>query len=118
MLGLHHHRVAPGDQQIGHLGVMFEIAVQEVCLGGGHAQLFVADELCPAEAEGAVAVAGLALAGKEQDRFAILVLQAVQPLARGARRDIQLHLPGRVWIQLRAQLRGKGLDFLTRKFPA
>ena len=96
---LHHHRVAAGDQQVGDFGVLAQVVVQHARLGRGDAQLLVADELRPAEAEGAVAVAGLALAGEEQHRLAVLVLHAVEPVAVLVARHVHLHLIGRVRVE-------------------
>ncbi|MCE0734611.1 hypothetical protein LWH48_17785, partial [Halomonas sp. G15] len=55
VLGLHHHGVAAGHQQVGDLGMLGQVAVQGIRFIGGELQVLVADELRPAEAEGAVA---------------------------------------------------------------
>jgi len=46
-------------------------------------------------------VTGLALTRKEQHGFSILVLQAVDRLAAGQLRDVELELTRRMWIELR-----------------
>src|SRR5690554_6049226 len=111
VLGLHYHGVATGHQQIGHFGVFLQVAVQFLGIGAGHFQVFVTDKLCPAEAEGAVAVAGLALGREEQHGLAVLVLHAVQYFAIQLR-HVHFHLAGRVRIQLVADFLGGGLDVL------
>ena len=110
MLGLHHHRVAAGKQQVGDLGVVAQVVVQFRGFGGRDAQLLVADELGPAEAEGAVAVAGLPLAREEQHRFTVLVLHAFEATPIGVARHVHFHLVGRMGIEFVADLVGHTFD--------
>src|SRR5690606_13645969 len=96
--GLHYQRVAAGDQHIGDLRVGAQVVTQPARLPGGDSQVLVADELGPAEAEGAIAVADLAGAGKKQHRLPVLVLDAFDPLAVQLR-DVVLQLTGGVRIE-------------------
>ena len=117
VFGLHYHRVAAGDQQVAHFGVLLQIAVQFLGVGAGHLQVLVTDKLRPAETEGTVAVAGLALGREEQHGFAVLVLHAVKHLTVQFR-HIHFHLPGRVRVQCVADFLGSGLNvFLVGAFP-
>ena len=111
VLGFHHHGVATGDQQVGHFGVLLQVAVQLLGISAGHFQVFVTHKLRPAEAEGAVAVAGLALGREEQHGFAVLVLHAVQHLAVQFR-HVHFHLARRVRVQFVPDFLGHGLNFL------
>src|SRR5690554_1514944 len=111
VLGLHYHGVATGHQQVGHFGVFLQVAVQFLGIGAGHFQVFVTDKLRPAEAEGAVAVAGLALGREKQHGLAVLVLYSVQHFAIQLR-HVHFHLAGRVRVQLVADFLGGGLDVL------
>jgi hypothetical protein len=61
-------------------------------------------------------VAGLPLAGKEQHRFAVLVLHPVQVLAFEGR-DVVADLPGGVGVELQANTVGRLLD-RVRRCPA
>ena len=94
----HDHRIASGDQDAGHFGVLAEIGHQRADIVGCHLQLRLVHKLCPPEAVGAVRVAGLALPGEEQHRLRVLVLQAGQWPAVQARR-VQQQLPRRVRVQ-------------------
>src|SRR5690554_1441779 len=109
VLGLHHHGVATGNQQVGYFGVFLQVAVQLLGIGAGHFQVFVTDKLGPAEAEGAVAVAGLALRREEQHGFAVFVLHAVQHFAVQFR-HVHFHLAGRVRVQFVPDDLGGRLD--------
>ena len=90
-----------------------QVIVQAVRLLGDDLERVVAHELGPTEAEGAVGVAGLPLAGKEQHGFAVLVLETVNRLVRHLG-DVQLPLPGGVRVELFADLVGAGLDLVRR----
>jgi hypothetical protein len=86
--------VTSGCVQVGH---------QLGAFAGVELHVVHADELRPAEAEGAVGVAGLARAREEQHRFLVLVLQAFQGRVVHAR-DVVGHLAGRVRIHAHADL--------------
>ena len=88
-----------------------QIAVQALGVPGRDFQLLVADELGPAEAEGAIGVAGLALAGKEQDGFAVFVLQSLEDFGFVGG-NVEFALPGRMGIEAGADFRGRAVDFL------
>jgi len=94
----HDHGVAAGDQDAGHLAMLGQVGDQCADVVGSHLQLGLVHELRPAEAVGAVRVAGLALAGEKQHRLRVLVLQARQrPAVQGGR--VQQQLARRVGIQ-------------------
>src|SRR5690606_1659111 len=109
VFGLHHHGIAAGDEQVGNLGVFLQVAVELLSFGAGHLEVFVTDELCPAEAEGAVAMAGLALSREKQHGFPVFVLHAVQHFAVQFR-HVHFHLAGRVRVQFVPDHFGGGLD--------
>ncbi len=107
----HDHRVAAGEQHTAHLGVFPYIARQLLDVVVGHLQVRDAHELRPAEAVGAVRVAGLTLLREEEHRLAVLVLEARDRLLAGLG-NVQLQLPGRVRIELEPDLVGRGRDLL------
>src|SRR5690554_2484775 len=109
VFGFHHHGVATGHQQVGHFGVLFQVAVQLLGIGAGHFQVFVTNKLGPAEAEGAVAVAGLALGREKQHGLTVLVLYAVEYFAIQLR-HVRFHLAGGVWVQFVTDDFGGSLD--------
>ncbi|MNX63213.1 hypothetical protein D3C86_942050 [compost metagenome] len=79
--GVHDHRVAAGNQHVGHFGVHPQVTDQLLGLTGVELEFFLADELRPAETEGAVRVTGLTGTGEKQHGLAVLVLDARQDLA-------------------------------------
>ena len=87
----HDHGIAAREKHVGDLGIVFEVPDETFDLPAGELQLIDAHELGPAEAEGAVGVAGLTLGREEQDRLPVLVLHAVQFL---------VVLPGHVVLEL------------------
>ena len=117
VFGFHHHRVAASDQQVAHFGVLLQVAVKLFCFGAGHLQVFIAHELRPAEAEGAVGMASLALGREEKHGFSVLMLHAIQNLAVQFR-HVHFHLAGGVRVQLVANLFRHRLDlFLVGAVP-
>ena len=111
--GPHHHRVPAGDQEVGDLPVPAQVALQGLDLPRGELHLRVPDELGPAEAEAAVGVAGLPLAGKEEHGLPVLVLHPLHGLpVQGG--DVQLLLAGRMGVQAPADIPGQPLDLLPR----
>ena len=109
--GLHDHRIAARKQNVGDLGMGGEITVHVDRILRRDFQLLIAHELRPAEAERAVGVAGLTLAREEQHCLAILVLKTFQSLAFFAG-DVELPLPGRMRVELGADVGGSAIDFL------
>ena len=109
VLGFHHQRVAAGDQDVGDLRVRLHIALELAGFLGGDLEIVIADELRPAETEGAVAVAHLALAGEKQHRLVVLVLNAVDLFAVHFR-NVVFHLPGGVRVEGLADLGHGGID--------
>ena len=115
--GLHDHRVAAREQNVRDFGMVGEVTVQADRILGRDLQLLLANELRPAEAERAVGVAGLALAREEQNGFAIFVLKSFESLAFFTG-DIELPLPGRMRIEIGADIGGSALDLLRRGVAA
>ena len=115
--GLHHQRVAAGDQHIGHLGMAAQVVAQLARFLRGNAQILVTDKLCPAEAEGAVAVTHLAGAGEEQHRLPVLMLQPLYALAVELG-YVVFQLPGWVRVQGGAHFGDYGVELLGRPFLA
>ena len=91
--------------------MLFQVVNQLLGLFGSEFQLVNTYELGPAKAIGAIGVAGLTLAGKEEDGFAILVLHPLKGL-RTQTGDVELHLPGGVGIESVLNLAGCRLDLL------
>ncbi len=77
-LGRHDHRIATGHQDVGDLGMLAEVADERVGGLRREAQIGIPDELCPAEAVGAVRVTGLPLGREVQHGLLVLVLHALQ----------------------------------------
>jgi hypothetical protein len=109
---LHDQRVAPREQDARHLGVLAQVAHERARLVVGEAELVDADELGPAEAVGAVGVAGLSLAREEKHRLPVLVLHAAQ-LVPAPGGDVELHLARRVGVHAHLDLSRGGLDRLA-----
>ena len=76
----HHHRIAPGDEDVRDASMLAQIVHEAFGLLCREFEIVDADELRPAEAEGAIGVAGLAVAGEEQHRLFVLVLHALEAL--------------------------------------
>ena len=110
MRRLHHHRVAAGQEHVGDFAMGAQVIMQLRRFGAGNAQVLVAHELGPAETEGAIRVAGLALTGEEQHRLAIFVLQAVQPHALVVAGHVHFHLIGRMRIKVLSHLVDGGIE--------
>ena len=109
VLGFHYQRVATGDQHIGNFRVGLNVFLQLAGFLGGDFQIVITDELGPAEAEGAIAVTDLALAGKKQHSLVVLVLHAIDLLAVHFR-HVVFHLPGGVRVQRFSYFGDGGLD--------
>ena len=90
-----------------------EVTVQADRILGRDLKFLLANELRPAEAECAVGVAGLALAREEQNGFAIFVLESFEGLAFFTG-NVELPLPGRMRIEIGADIGGSALDLLRR----
>ena len=97
----HDHRIAAGEEHVGHITTGAQVGDEIVRLLRLELQILHAHELRPPEAVRAVGVAGLARSGKEQDRLAVLVLQPGQrpPVEL---RDVVRELPRRVGVQAAA----------------
>jgi hypothetical protein len=74
--GLHHHRVAAGEEHVGHLAVSTNVLGQKIGLLRSELELFHAHELRPAETVGAVGMTRLPLTGEVQNGLAVLVLHS------------------------------------------
>ena len=110
VLGLHDQRIATGDQHIGDFRVCLDVLLELTGFLGGDFQIVVTNELGPAEAEGAVAVTHLPLAGEEQHSLVVLVLDAVDFFAVHFR-HVVFHLPGGVRVQGVTDFGDGGFDF-------
>ncbi len=104
----HDHRVAAGDQDAGDLAMRPQVGGHPGHVVRGHLQVWLTDELRPAEAVGAVRVAGLPLFREDQDSLRILVLNARKRLV-GHGRDVQRELARRVRIQSHPHRPRRGL---------
>ncbi len=111
---LHHHRIPAGEQHASHFPVSPQIALPAVPLAAGELQLVDADELRPAEAVGAVGVAGLTRRREEQHRLTVLVLDTRYRLAV-QQRHVQLQLPGGMRVQRVLDLPSRRRDLLLRR---
>ncbi len=107
----HGHRVAPGEEHVGHFRVTPQVFDQVVDLARLEPQALKVDELRPAEAEGAVGVARLALGGEEEHGLAVLMLHSLQ-LASVQFRNVPGHLSRRVGIHPHPDLLGQAADVL------
>ena len=114
VLGLHDQRVAAGEEDIADLVMGGGVSGQAVGLAHGELFALHAHELRPAEAEGAISVARLPLAGEEEHGLAVLVLHPFQrhALKRG---HVVFFLAGRVWVQRHADLVGHRPDLVRRQ---
>ena len=72
----HNHRIAAGEEDIGDLRVLAEICYHLVGFFHGDLEIIHADELGPAEAEGAVGMTCLTLSREEKSCFFIFMLHA------------------------------------------
>lgn len=119
----HHQRIAAGDQNIRDFRVSPQVGHEALRVRGLEMQLRQVDELRPAEAVGAVGMAGLSLAGEEEDGLLVLVLQAGQlaaveighvvlPLAAGMRVHLEAYAVCRlVDLLLRGAMPQQAVDF-------
>ena len=110
---LHDQGVPSGEEHAGDLPMLLQVVHQLFGLLGGELQLVHAHELGPAKAVGAVGVAGLALAGKEEHGLPILVLHSRERfLAQSG--DVELHLSGGMGIESVLDLAGCRIELLGR----
>ena len=114
-LGAHDHRVAAGEQHVGHRRVELEVGHQPVDLLAGELEVVELHELRPPEAIGAVGVAGLALGGEEQHRLPVLVLHALHHLFL-QEPGVHLHLARGMGVEAELDLPGCGLDLGLGRF--
>jgi hypothetical protein len=114
--GVHHHRIAAGDQHISDFVVFGQILHQCIGVAGGESQVFDTDELRPSKAVGAIGVTGLALDREEQHRLAILVLTPQDPLAVDSGHVEQL-LTGRVRVHPHVDVMHQSLERLALYAP-
>ena len=105
----HDHRIAAGKDHIGHFRVLLQVSHQQLLFLHSDLPLIDADKLRPAEAERAIGVAGLSLLGEKQDGLAVFVLDSAQFLSVQLR-QIMLHLPGGMGIELGADVVGYLFD--------
>ena len=97
--------------------VLSQVANQLIHFLVGELEVFVANELGPAEAEGAVRVAGLPVCGEEENGLAVLVLQSRNGLAIDVGHVVG-HLPGRVRVEPVADAFDRRIDFWLCGFVA
>ena len=86
-----------------------QIVLQLVGFARSDLQVLVADKLCPAKAEGAVAVADLTGTGEKQHGFAVFVLQTFDDFAV-QHRNVVLQLAGRVRVEFAANIADQGFE--------
>ena len=94
--------------------MLLQVVHQLFGLPGGEFQLVHAHELGPAKTISAIGVAGLTLAGEEEDGFPILVLHSLKRFLTQAR-DVELHLSGGMGVESALDLAGCGRDLLGRR---
>ncbi len=114
---LHDQGVAPGEEDVRHFGVCTEVFDDELGVAHGKFELVHAYKLRPAEAKGAVGVAGLPLTGEEEHGLPVFVLHAGE-LGALYLRYILGALPGRVGVELHPDFVGDELELgLARARP-
>ena len=101
--------IAAGEEHVGDLGVLAEIARELIDVLVRELHVVEADELRPAEAEGAVGVTGLTVGWEEEGGLVVLVLDAGNGLAVDGRHVVG-HLAGRVGIQFELDLADRGIE--------
>lgn len=112
-VGRHDHGIAAGHEHVVDLGVSAQVVHQTARFQGGEAQVGIAHELCPAEAVGAIGVAGLPLSREVEHGLPVLVLEARHrfPVHCG---DVELLLAGGVRVEASPDLRNREPEFLPR----